>query len=311
MLVLCTLIWGGTFPAIKIALEDSSPLLLVAVRFTLAALLFLPLFFREVRGAGLREVRTGLVLGLFLVAGYGLQTIGLNYTSVARSAFLTQLLVVFTPGLQLLLFRKRPLWTSAAGAIVVVLGMFYLTSPDGNVGLNYGDALTLGCALGFALYILFIDRHSRPENRKALCFYQTFFLAIAAWICTVLADATAIEPMRFAYSHAWLLMLLYLAPLGANVVVYIQMAFQPQTTAPRAAVIYSLEPVFATLIALALLMEDWNVRMGLGAAVILAGILLSELGGAWSSGRDPEPDRSEATTKERADQDDASRTNVS
>lgn len=285
MLVLCTLIWGGTFPAIKFALEDASPLLIVALRFSLATLLFLPLFFPEIRRAALREVRTGLLLGLCLVAGYGLQTLGLAETSVARSAFLTQLLVVFTPLLQLVMFRRRPLWTSVAGAGVVVFGMYYLTSPDGSVGLNRGDWLTLGCALGFTLYILLIDRESRPENRGALCFYQTLFLTLFAWPGVLLADATGLEPMRLGFAYDWLASMLYLAILGTNVVVFLQMRFQPETSAPRAAVIYSLEPVFATLFALALAMEVATPRMGLGALIITAGILVSELGGYWLAAR--------------------------
>ncbi len=282
-LLMCTLLWGGTFLAIKLVLVATPPMFLVAVRFSAAALIYLCVFHRAIVQASRRDVLRGILLGLFLLGGFGFQTLGLQHTSISRSAFITQLIVVFTPVIQWLLFRRLPRRTTVLGIGVVLAGMYLLTSPGGEAELNYGDWLTLLCAISFSLYIVFVDRYGTRENAAALSFDQTLFVGAFAWLFAVgLEFDTLPDTLRMDF----LLGLLYLAPLGTNLVVYWQTRWQPETTPARAAVIFAMEPVFATLFAVAFADEFLNLRSAFGALVILAGMLISELGPAIIARRD-------------------------
>ncbi|MCR9141189.1 MAG: DMT family transporter [bacterium] len=274
-LLMCTVLWGGTFLAIKLVIDTTPPMFLVAVRFSLAALIYLLVFHRAIARASRRDVRRGIVLGLFLLGGFGLQTLGLQYTSIARSAFITQLIVLFTPALQWLLFRRLPRPATLAGIAIVLVGMYFLTSPGGEAQLNRGDWLTLGCAISFSLYIVFVDRYGTRENAAALSFDQTLFVAAFAWLIAV-----GFEFPQFPDSPRLdlFLGLLFLAPFGTNLVVYWQTRWQPETTPARAAVIFAMEPVFATTFAVLFAQEVLPARAALGAAIIFAGMLVSELG---------------------------------
>lgn len=272
MLVLCTVIWGGTFPAVKYALAFSSPWLIVAVRFAVAALLFAVFLKRTRQPLNRQIVLRGLILGLCFFAGFGMQTLGLQFTTSSRSAFLTEALVLFIPLLSFLMSRKRPSLFTITGALCVMAGLYLLTSPAGFVDFNRGDWLTLGCALAFSFYIIGVDLWSTPDARGLLSTVQAF---------TVAAMATPMvfwEGARMQASSGFVLAMLYLILPGTLIVVMLQMRYQPLTTPSRAGVIFALEPVFAMLYAVVLSLEDFSVRGVLGALVVTLGVVWSEIG---------------------------------
>lgn len=272
MLVLCTVIWGGTFPAVKYALEFSSPWLIVATRFAVAGVLF-ALFLRGAnRKLDKQVVLRGIILGLFFFAGFGLQTLGLQYTSASRSAFLTEALVLFIPLLSFLMSRKRPSLFTMTGALCVMAGLYLLTSPAGFVDFNRGDWLTLGCAFAFSLYILGVDLWSTPDTRGLLSTVQAFTVAVLA------TPMVFCEGARLQAGSGLVLAMLYLILPGTLVVVMLQMHYQPLSTPSRAGVIFALEPVFAMLYAVALSFEGFTARGTLGALVVTVGVVWSETG---------------------------------
>ena len=126
-LILITFIWGGTFVSIKTALDYSSPLILMGLRF-FSAYLFFSLFYRvrfkEYTAAVLKK---GLLLGVLMFIGYGLQTIGLKYTTASRSGFITYFYALMTPFFQFLILKKRPFWGNLLGLICAFSGLFLIT----------------------------------------------------------------------------------------------------------------------------------------------------------------------------------------
>ncbi|MEQ9364885.1 MAG: DMT family transporter, partial [Leptospirales bacterium] len=226
-LLMCTVLWGGTFLAIKLVLVATPPMFLVALRFSLAALIYLCVFHRAIARASRRDVARGILLGLFLLGGFGFQTLGLQHTTISRSAFITQLIVLFTPTIQWLLFRRVPRPATLLGIAVVLAGMYLLTSPGGRAELNYGDWLTLFCAINFSLYIVFVDRYATRENAAAMSFDQTLFVGAFAWLFAV-----GLEFPEFPTTARLdlFLGLLFLAPFGTNLVVYWQTRWQPEST---------------------------------------------------------------------------------
>ena len=272
MLVLCTVIWGGTFPAVKYALESCSPWLIVAMRFAIAGVLF-ALFLRgAIRNFNWQILSRGIILGLFFFAGFGLQTLGLQYTSPSRSAFLTETLVLFIPLLSFVMSRKRPSVFTTTGALLVMAGLYLLTSPAGFVDFNRGDWLTLGCALAFSFYIIGVDLWSTPATRGLLSTVQAFTVAVLA------TPMVFWEGARLQASTGFALAMLYLILPGTFVVVMLQMRYQPLSTPSRAGVIFALEPVFAMLYAVGLAFEVFTWRGALGAFVVTIGVIWSESG---------------------------------
>lgn len=272
MLVLCTVIWGGTFPAAKIALQQISPWTVVSLRFMVAGSLFAAIYYRQVVRADFRLMLRGVALGLFFFAGFSLQTFGLVFTSSSRSAFITEMLVIFIPLIYFVVYRRTPSVFTASGIVVVLLGLFLLTSPGGELALNRGDWLTLGCALAFSASIIGVSAWSTPETRGVLSTLQCLTVAALS------LPGMELHNSNLAAGHEPWLALAYLAIPGTVIVVLLQMRFQPLTTPSRAGVIFALEPVFAMLYAILLGLEAAHVQGILGAAVVTAGVFWSESG---------------------------------
>src|SRR5262249_53908257 len=144
---------------VKEALAGAGPLTFVALRFALAALVVLPMV--RFRSATLSWglVRAGGLVGLCLFAGYALQTAGLQFTSAAKAGFITGLSVVIVPLLEAAALRRPPAWSTLVGVALATLGLALLTL-GGDVTVELGDLLVLGCALAFALHILSVDRYA-------------------------------------------------------------------------------------------------------------------------------------------------------
>ena len=145
-----TVAWGLTFPVIKGALADASPLAFVALRFGLAALVLAPLLGGPLRLSGRRATAAGLLLGALFAAGFALQTMGLRTTTASKSAFLTSTNVLVVPLLSWLMERRRPPAAGILGSGLAAAGIALLTGTE-NMRLGMGDLLTLGCAVVFGL----------------------------------------------------------------------------------------------------------------------------------------------------------------
>ena len=145
VLVFITLIWGSTFTVVKGALADTTPFYFNAIRFLLAALIFLTLFYKKIFPLDFLSFRAGAAVGIFLFLGFAFQTYGLAYTSAPRSAFLTSLLVLWVPFISLFVEKERPALSHWVAIGVAIAGMWFLNRP-GTGQLNQGDWLTLACA---------------------------------------------------------------------------------------------------------------------------------------------------------------------
>jgi len=270
-LLATTLIWGGTFVAMKIGLEDMSAMLLIAIRFGIAAVLLLLIFSRKIFPVPSSAVLKGGVLGFLLFLGFVAQTVGLNYTTASKSAFITSMMVVFTPLFQLIIERRAPTLGNILGVLVVCIGLWLLTSPTGSV-FNMGDALTLGCAVMFGLYLVYLDIVSKEFSALQLTFLQVATCAVLAWS---IVGATGSSDLTF--SGESLTALAYLTLLATLVTTLVQTRYQKDTTPTRAAVIFSVEPVLAAIYAYFLLNERIGEAGVLGGGLIVVGILISEI----------------------------------
>jgi drug/metabolite transporter (DMT)-like permease len=243
----------------------------LVVRFGLATLIFFPLSFSSLLRLNRLALLRGVILGVLLFGGFAAQTMGLQYTTASKSGFITGLLVVFTPIFQMLLERKKPNAGNAIGVLLVTLGLFLLTSP-GGAGFNRGDLLTLLCAVIFALYIVYLDIFSKECNVSQLTFLQMLITVSLSIVGTL-----TLETRHFQVTPRLLFALGYLSILATVVTLYLQTRFQKLTSPTRAAIIFSLEPVFSAIIAYLFGNERIGAAGMLGGGLMVAGLLVSEL----------------------------------
>lgn len=274
-LVLNTLVWGGTFVVVKDALRDVTPLLFLALRFSVATLALMVLFRRSWSNPRnrRRSVWGGLVCGVFLFAGYAFQTAGLRLTTAPKSAFITGLSTVLVPLLALLVYRIRPRLTELAGVALATAGLALMTLEGVSpVTIGRGDLLTAICAVAFAGHIVAVGRYSPRASFELLSVTQVGISAVLALALFWWAETPAISARPAVWGA------IVLTGLLATALAFTLQAWAQQyTTATRAALIFTLEPIFAWATAWALTGETLAARGVAGAVLIVGGILLVEV----------------------------------
>lgn len=274
LLFLTTFVWASTFVSNKIVLMDVSPLLLTAVRFALATAIAFAVWYRHILALGRDALKKGTILGLLLSIGFIIQIFGLQQTSASKSAFITGMLVVFTPIAQVVIERRAPKLGNVIGIVFVGVGLWFLTSPAGSA-FNTGDGLTLIAAVLFAVYIVYLDVFTK-EIQSEGGVAQVFFLQLIVTFLVALIGTVLFENFSFHPTTNAFLLIVYLSVFATVISTFIQTKYQKETTPTRAALIFSLEPVIAALLAYIVLDERIGLLGVLGGALIVAGVLISE-----------------------------------
>ncbi|MGB6668387.1 MAG: DMT family transporter [Candidatus Acidiferrum sp.] len=300
-LAFCSLLWGATFVVVKDSLGYSSVFIFLAARFTLAALLmaaFRPHVFRTLKS---EELIAGAALGFFMFGGYAFQTAGLQYTTPAKSGFVTGSSVVMVPLLLGIFWGRRLTFWVYAGVFAAVFGLYFLTVPvEGVSHLNRGDLLTFIAAGLYAMHIILVGDYTRRHSVAALSVLQVAACAALAWLATGFASASGWQPARFGWQGESLAGIAICAVLATAVAFSIQLWAQQFTTSSHAAILFTLEPVFASITSYLLLRERLGNRALFGAAFVLAGILIAELLGPPAAPESPEPTAESEPTAEAA-----------
>ncbi len=270
-LLAVTAIWGATFVLVKEALAESGPFTFNALRFALAAAIILPLTVRPGGRPSHCLIRDGGLIGCFLFGGYALQTAGLQLTSPAKAGFITGLSVVIVPLLEALVLQRPLRSATLAGVALATTGLGLLTL-GGELRIELGDLLVLGCALAFALHILSVDRYAVQHNVLSLTSAQ---IVIAALLTS--ASALMIERPTGEQLLAILPAALFTGVFATVAAFYLQTLAQRFTTATHTALIFTMEPVFAGLFAFLWAGERLGPTALVGCGLILLGMLVTQL----------------------------------
>lgn len=286
-LALCALIWGATFVVVKDALAFASVFSFNAIRFVLAAVVMGAVYARALRKLDRATFWAGALIGVFMFAGYTFQTLGLKYTTPSKAGFITGASVVMVPVLLAILWRGKVSRWTWAGAVTALFGLYFLTVPQsGFSALNGGDLLVLACAVMFAFQIIFVARYSPHHSVAALSFLQVAATAVFTALCLPVLAATHWEPPFVRWSPELIAALLITA-VGATALCFSLQVWAQQYTSPtHAAILFSLEPVFAALTSLIVVHEHLSARVLSGAILVFIGILLAELKGPAQAGAD-------------------------
>lgn len=282
LLILVTLIWGTTFPLLRTTGLHLNGLEATTLRFMVAALCLLPFAFR----APSKTWRSGAILGCVVLSSYVSQAYGLELISANRSAFITCLNVLMVPFLGLLFGARLSLQVViAAGLACVGIG---LMSWKGGGNLA-GDGATLASALAYAFYIILLSRYAREHNPIMLAATQTVVMAA---VCIVATTATG------SYNHTLVSLLpraelvwkilVFLGVIASAGTLFLQALAQQKISAGKAAVIYALEPVFASAFGWWWLSETMSLRACAGGVIVVCAVIIGE----WNFERKIQPDAS-------------------
>jgi drug/metabolite transporter (DMT)-like permease len=270
VLVAVCILWGSTFVIVKDAVERMPVMDFLAWRFAIAALVMAALRPRTVTALSPAARRQGVVLGAALAAGYVAQTYGLERTPATVSGFITGLFVVFTPLCSGLLLRERIDAASWAGVALATVGLALLSLHGLSVGT--GEAITLLCAVSFALHIVGLGQWSTARDAYGLAVVQLATVAVVS-IVAAAPDSLAPPPDGGVWGA------ILLTSLAATAFGFFGQTWAQAHLAPaRAAVVMTMEPVFAGVFGVTVGTDRLGPRTVIGSVVVLAAMLLVELG---------------------------------
>jgi drug/metabolite transporter (DMT)-like permease len=280
LLLITAMIWGCAFVAQRSGMNYMGPFTFTGVRFMLGACALMPLVaWRRHHGvsiqitsvsAGMDFLRKSLLLGGVLFCGAGLQQIGMVHTTAGKGGFITGLYVILVPVFGLF-FGRRPGWSIWAASVLATLGMYFLSITD-RFTMGTGDLWVLASAFFWALHVMIIGWLS-PQM-------DTIQLACAQfWVCSVLSLITAgfVETVSFAAVIKGAVPLLYGGLLSVGIAFTLQVVAQKNAPPAHAAIIMSLETVFAAMAGWLILKEPLTLRAMTGCVLMLAGMLIAQL----------------------------------
>jgi drug/metabolite transporter (DMT)-like permease len=270
LLLLVTVVWGLTFPVLKIATGVLSGVEITTLRFCIAAVCMLPF----VRGVSASAWRDGLLLGGLALFSMAAQAYGLQFIASNRSAFLTSLSVLMVPLLGLLLgARPRLLIFVAAALACFGIG---LMSYEGEANL-WADAATLLAALAYAVYTIGMSARAPRHSAVQLATAQVCCMAVMGLVWMALdSGGTRMANLPHVITIEVLCGLVFLGAIASAATFFLQALSQTHVSAEQAAIIYAMEPVFAALFAWFLLAEQMSSMAQLGAVIVVFAVLLSQ-----------------------------------
>ncbi|MEE1866667.1 DMT family transporter [Pseudomonas auratipiscis] len=290
VLVFITMLWGGTFLLVHNVMTVSGPMFFVGLRFAAATLFVGLISARALAGLTATELKAGVLIGVSIMLGYGLQTYGLQTISSSQSAFITALYVPFVPLLQWLVLGRRPGLMPSLGIALAFVGLMLLAGPDGgSLQFSAGEIATLVSAVAIAAEIILISRYAPKVDVRRVTVVQ---LATASALSFLMVVPTQ-EPLP---DFSWLLLLSALGLGAMSAVIQMAMNWAQKSVSPtRATLIYAGEPVWAGIVGRVAGERLPGIAL-IGGLLIVIAVVISEL---KLKRREPEPETLQMSGHER------------
>lgn len=271
VLVFITMLWGGTFLLVHNVMTVSGPMFFVGLRFAAAALFVGVVSARALPGLTFTELKAGMLIGVSIMLGYGLQTMGLQTISSSQSAFITALYVPFVPLLQWLVLGRRPGLMPSIGIGLAFIGLMLLAGPEGgSLHFSEGELVTLVSAVAIAGEIILISRYAGQVDVRRVTVVQ---LATAS----LLAFLMIVPTQERIPDFSWLLLASAVGLGAMSAVIQVAMNWAQKSISPtRATLIYAGEPVWAGIVGRIAGERLPGVAL-LGGLLIVIAVVVSEL----------------------------------
>ncbi len=276
-LITLALMWGTSHVISKDILSTHSPSFYTSVRFGIAAICFGLMFAGHLGRSSRKAVIQGVLLGLCSFTGIAFYVVGLGFTQASKAGFITGLYLVFTPLLAYLIFRARPARDHLVGLAIALGGFILLSFPRGGESINWGDLLILLAAVAWASHIAATSAFARQSDVRTLAAVQVITVAgLAISVHLALKSFGAeTQPNPLNWRFAW--QIAYMAVMVTFVAALVQTWAQRGVPSTHAAILYALEPVTAAAFAYLAFGEKLGLIRGIGATLILAGVMVSRL----------------------------------
>ena len=270
-LIVVAIVWGTGFLFTQLALDNGiTPLYIMAIRFSVAAVLLSLIFFKKLKDVSIYDLKSGSILGFVLFLGFITQTVGLSYTTPSKNAFLTSVNVIIVPFLYWAINKKKPephIFTAISMSIVGI----YLLSINENFRLAYGDFLTILCAVCFAFHIVLNGFYSKKSDPIILTILQMSSAAVFSVIFAFKFETTPEITNTFG-----ILSTVYLGIFSTMIAFLLQTIAQTHTTSTKTAIILSTESLFGTIFSVMFLSEHLTSRMLVGCLIIFSSVIVAE-----------------------------------
>jgi len=276
-LILLALMWGTSHVITKEILAAHSPAFYTSARFGIAALCFGLVFAGHLRRSNLREIKNGATLGLLSFTGIAFYVVGLSFTQASKAGFITGLYLVFTPLLGFVIFKTKPTRDHLTGLAVAVMGFTLLSFPHGGESINWGDVLVLLAAVAWASHIAATSAFAATGDVRTLAAVQVMTVALMAIAVFLTLKTLGLETRPNPIDGQFLWQIGYMALMVTFVAALVQTWAQGRVNPTHAVILYALEPVTAAVFAYYKFGEKLSFWRGIGAALIVAGVMLSRL----------------------------------
>ncbi len=286
-LLIVAMIWGGSFLATDNMLEFFTPLNLQIYRNIFATIILIAVFFNKFKSINKRTVMIGILFGVLFLASNTVQSIGLQYTTVSKNAFLTANYVIFIPLIAFIFFRQVPTKFVIIGLALMMIGYFYIIFEinvfDINSYLNLkeqaefniGDFLTVVSALLFAIHIIVVNRFIKDEDPVQVLIMQLLSAAVLGIIYNLVCQYD-FQIVQFKNTLDFLPSFAYLIVLSSIICFGGQLVFQKYTDSASAGILMSLESAFASIFAVMFGYDPFYSGLFLGGVLVIFGVITAE-----------------------------------
>lgn len=272
LLLITAIVWGGGFICVTESLNTLGPFYMIAIRFSIAALLMIMIFWKTFKQIGKKEIAPGIICGVMLFIGFAFQTTAAQYVSAGKLAFLTALNVVMVPFIAAFGFKEKIYRYNVIASIVAIIGFGFLNlSNESGITFGIGEVLGVMCAVGFAVHIAVLGHYTAKVDAIKLSILQMITCAGLGIICALVFEKPPTE-----ITMKLIMPVTYLGVCSTFIGFLFQTIGQKYTSASRTAILLSMESVFGILLSILILKEKITFHMGIGAILIFAAVIIAE-----------------------------------
>lgn len=267
-------IWGYTFPVIKKVLLEIPPFTFLSYRFLLAFAVIYLIFSKQLRRIELKTIKDGFLVGLFLFIGYFGQTVGTQFTTATKTAFITGTSVVLVPIFSFCWLKEKIKLNSVMGVVLAMIGLWLMNSNGTLYHINLGDSLVFLGAVGFAFYIIAVHIYTQKHDYVQLVFIQLVTVALLSFLMAIITER---EALHFSYGFSVYWAIVVTGIFATALAFYLQNRYQRYSSPTKIALIFAAEPVFGALFSYLILGETIGVFGIIGGLAIFAGMFIAQV----------------------------------